>query len=383
MKHAVLSPSSSHRWLVCPGSALANVGKKESAPNAYALQGTSAHALLEVCLRLDDEPTRYLGRKLHRDHMVIDEDMADGIGYALDYVRSYVANNPATIIRPEYTVHYGKSIGTSDAKAFGTSDIILDNYPVEVVSLDYKHGIGIPVSIKDNSQLLLYLLGMRQARGSYRRYRKVVVQPRLPKRRPVQEASVTEAQLINWVDKTVRPIVPIALAPGSYRVAGEHCRYCAADGNCVAQYELVQEKAAKEFKMATKNPKGLTPEQIGKMLLTLATLEQIGASVRERAIELVHSGVEVPGYEADTTAARRIWSDEERANNALERMGLEKRDRYSVELLSPAQAEKVLKAKGLWPKKPRGSAAEDFTDPFTKANILDYTDTKPTIRRVG
>lgn len=248
MKHAALSPSSSHRWLVCPGSVEANASKKHTS-NPYALEGTSAHALLEVCLLLGSDPADHFGEVLEKGLMPVDEGMIDGVGYALDYVKSYTANHPKTKVLIEQKMTYGKSVGATDEQGFGWADIVLDNHPVEVVAIDYKHGVGNAVSVKDNSQLLLYLLGMRQARGKYQRYRSVVVQPRLLKRKPVQEApAITDAQLLAWANKTVRPVVPIALAGGAPRVAGAHCRYCAADGNCNAQYDLVMEAARREFK---------------------------------------------------------------------------------------------------------------------------------------
>lgn len=248
MNHAKLSPSASHRWLVCPGSVEANIGKPWE-QSVHALEGTSAHALLEVCLRLGVQPETLLGSVLEPGHMPVDEAMADGVGYALDYVSGYVSNNPGTKVLVEHPVVFGPAIGCKANEAFGTSDIILDNHPKEVVVLDYKHGIGISVSVKDNSQLLLYALGMREQRGRYHWYRKVVVQPRLAKRKPVQEApALTDAQLVKWADTVVKPVVPVALGKNAPRVAGAHCRYCAANGNCIAQYELVMQKAKEEFK---------------------------------------------------------------------------------------------------------------------------------------
>ena len=126
------------------------------------------------------------------------------------------------------------------------------------------------------------------------------------------------------------------------------------------------------------NPKTLTPKQIAKILDTLEVINQIGESVKARAIELAHQGVDIPGWEASFSSPRRAWADEEQANTALTKLGLDKRERYSVELLSPAQAEKKLKEKKLWPKKPRGAEA-DFTDPFQ--GLLADKDGTPGIKR--
>lgn len=128
-------------------------------------------------------------------------------------------------------------------------------------------------------------------------------------------------------------------------------------------------------------PGSLTPKQIAKLLDTLTMLDKIGEAVRAHAVELAHSGVVIPGYEPSFTAPRRVWANEEQANAVLEDLGLTKRERYVVELLSPAQAEKTLRGKKLWPKKVRGSAGDDFTDPLKR--VTGYTETKPSIRKTS
>lgn len=50
-KHAVLSASSSHRWLACPPSALL-CAKEKDKPSDFALQGTDAHTLCEHKLKI-------------------------------------------------------------------------------------------------------------------------------------------------------------------------------------------------------------------------------------------------------------------------------------------------------------------------------------------
>lgn len=128
-------------------------------------------------------------------------------------------------------------------------------------------------------------------------------------------------------------------------------------------------------------PGSLTPKQIATLLDTLTMMENIGEAVRARAIELAHAGTTIPGYEACFSSPRRAWSDDEEANEALTKLGLDKRERYSVELVSPSQAEKKLKLKKLWPKTPRGSAEADFVDPF--ADLLADKKGTPSIRKTS
>lgn len=376
MQHALLSPSASHRWLICPGSVLANKNKPWE-QSEHALEGTSAHALLEVALVLGVDPERFVGSVLDSGHHTITEEMAHNTGFALDYVRQYLALNPRATLHIEEPVMIGSAIGTTDETCWGTPDITLDNYPEELVVIDYKNGKGIVVNVKGNTQVKLYTVGRAIARGRrYRRYRQVVIQPRVPGRKPVQEHTFSHKELTAWVERDVKPAVQIALSNDAPRVAGRHCHYCHADGKCKAQFELVQAAAKEEF---MKNPKELTPAEIGRALDILDTVTRIGAKIKEQAVAQAHAGVQIPGYAADWTNQQRRWADEEKANTLLTRLGLsEKRDRYTVELLSPAQAEKVLKERKLWPKSKRGEGKPP--DPLEP--VLTYTESKPSIRKL-
>lgn len=123
--------------------------------------------------------------------------------------------------------------------------------------------------------------------------------------------------------------------------------------------------------------KGLTGKQLAELLDKIAVYEKLFESIKRHAVERAHKGEEIPGWEPDHTTPRRAWGDEEAANTKLAALGLEKRERYTVELLSPAQAEKALRAKGKWPKKSR--ASDDFHNPFD--GLLDNKEGNPTIKR--
>ena len=52
MKHAILSPSSSHRWITCPGSVALSKNEPKTT-STYSDEGTAAHHLAAECLNRD------------------------------------------------------------------------------------------------------------------------------------------------------------------------------------------------------------------------------------------------------------------------------------------------------------------------------------------
>ena len=363
MAHSVFSPSSAHRWLVCPGSIAANRDKPRS-DNPYSLQGTAAHALLEVCLRTGALPERFEGRVLEARTPPVDEGMTDGVTYAIDYVNAYLANHPKAVMHAESQVAFGASVGVDDEEAFGTSDIMISDYPHELVVIDYKHGTGHAVTVKKNPQLMLYAAGGRQKLGRYRRYLKVVIQPRLRGRKPITEASITDKELALWLSDTVAPrIVEIKrMGEDAPRVAGPHCHYCHADGRCPAQYQQVMKAASAEFRKS--DPKALSPAQLGEALTALSELERVGKLMKEHATRLAHAGGAIPGWEASWTSPNRAWRDEAEATQAIHKMGVRLNDMYETTVLSPAKMEDLMRSLKLWPRKPRGAVAEFVKDPL-------------------
>lgn len=381
MKHAILSPSGAHRWLACPGSVKANENKPWE-QSIYALEGTSAHALLEVCLRTHSDPEEFLGKTLGTDGngeklMPTTENMVDAVGYALDYVKGYLATNKGAILRIEDPVFPGKLLGLKPHSiCWGTPDIQLLLPGVECVTVDYKHGIGIPVSVKDNPQIRLYHLGSRHEHGRYRRYRSVVIQPRVPKRRPIQEHTFSDKELVEWAEDVVKPVIPIALSDNAPRVAGDHCRYCAQEGKCPAQLKQAFEKAGKEFGKAAKDPKGVAPGELAKYLDQIGMVENAIKALKEHATRVAHAGVKIPGYVPSWTNQRRIWLDEEEVAARLGKLGLSPKEKYAVTLLSPAQVDKVLKEKGIIQLR-RGQKRP----PSPMEDYVGYTEANPSIAK--
>lgn len=374
MKHALLSPSSAHRWLTCPGSVEAN-RKKPRTSNDHALLGTTAHSLLELCQRLGYDPANYVGDIVDKETGIkVTEEMAEAVNYALEYVDDLLAANPGAKMRIEEPVYPGLLLGLKKDLLWGTPDIQIE-LENELVTIDYKHGVGVAVEVEDNAQIKLYHVGGRhRAEGRYRRYRSVVIQPRLPRRHPVQEHSITDKQLMHWVDNTVRPVIPIALGEAAPRVAGDHCRFCYASGNCEAQMGQKLEKAARDF---TEEPKDLSPKRIAELLEMVTSVEIAIKDLRDHATALVHAGKKIPGWEKDWTKPRKVWADEETVIKLAKNLGLTPRDIYTVELLSPSALDKLLIERGLRPRPKKGQPAPP--NPF--ADYYGFPDGQPKISK--
>ena len=145
--HAILSASSSSRWIHCPPSIRLSQ-KYEDEVSPYALEGTSAHALAEYKLKnllgLDvKDPTDDLD--------FYDEEMDELTeGYA-SYVTEVISRyeSPAVFVeeRLDLSDYVKESFGTADCVVVGGKELHV---------IDLKYGQGVLVDAKGNTQLMLY-----------------------------------------------------------------------------------------------------------------------------------------------------------------------------------------------------------------------------------
>lgn len=246
--HAVLSPSASERWIACPGSVAAAASCPQRPAGKHALLGTAAHSLLELCLRLDQDAEKFIGLEIEENH-VVDDDMANAVQHGVDFVREEMKANPKLRLHCEVRVKIGPLIGLHNGELEGTSDIILEDGRMCIVA-DYKHGQGVYVDARKNSQLRLYAAGARHRNEKpFFKYRSVVIQPRVYANNgnAIRDDHFTENELVSWLLETVRPSAHAALTPGAKRVAGKHCHWCPASGKCKEQARYVASLAASEF----------------------------------------------------------------------------------------------------------------------------------------
>ena len=152
--HAILSASSSDRWLHCPPSARL-CETYEDKGSDYAAEGTDAHALCEYKLKralgMDaSDPTKNL--TWYNEEM---EDCANG--YAA-YILEMVEAAKESCADPKVLIEQRVDFSHWVEQGFGTADcIIIADGTLRIC--DYKHGLGVLVDATDNPQMKCYALG--------------------------------------------------------------------------------------------------------------------------------------------------------------------------------------------------------------------------------
>ena len=151
-KHAVLSASSSHRWLNCNPSARLELEFEDRETEAAA-EGTAAHALCEHKLR------RALKMRSKKPVSPYDSDEMDA--YTDGYVQFVMeALEEARQVCPDSQIMIEQRLDFSCyvPDGFGTGDcLIVSDHLLHII--DFKYGQGVLVEAENNPQMMLYALG--------------------------------------------------------------------------------------------------------------------------------------------------------------------------------------------------------------------------------
>ena len=310
--HALLSASSSSRWLACPPSARLESRFPDGA-SSYAAEGTQAHALAEETLKKYTEEG-WLSVALSGPEFP--KDM-------LDYVDVYVSIvleklNEARKKTPDAVLLVVQMLDFSPwvPEGFGTGDaVIISDGTLEVV--DLKYGKGVPVSAENNSQMRLYALGAYHNFGllyDFDRITMTIVQPRLDS---VSSQTVTLEELLAWGDRVKLIAAKAWRGEGEY-CAGPHCKFCRAAVRCkkLAEYNLDVLKY--EFADADL----MDPEDIAEVLKVESDVTSWLKAVKEYALDqAVNHGEKFPGMKLVEGRSQRTITDEKGLAKKLTKEG--------------------------------------------------------------
>lgn len=300
MSHALLSPSSSERWINCPPSAKENAGG--STGSAYAQQGTDAHALCEY------KVNTALGHRVRDptdDLEFFDEEMAEHTDAYCEFVMEQVQAARETCPDPLVLVEQRLDFTRWVAESFGTADCVIVADGTMTV-IDFKYGLGILVESEKNSQMRMYALGalnLFESLYDIQTIRMIIFQPR---RDNTSIAEISKDELLRWADEVLIPAAEQAAnGEGDYR-AGKHCQFCRIKATCRKRAEYNLQMAQYDFAV----PDTLSDDEISIILDRAEIFIGWVNDIKSYALEQAISGRNFPGFKVVEGRSNRKYTDE-------------------------------------------------------------------------
>lgn len=330
VKHAVLSASSSERWLNCPPSARLCEAYEDKCSD-YAAEGTDAHALCEFRLKQAlgipaDDPTENLSW--------YNEEMEDcATGYAA-YVSELLETAKQTCADPVVMIEQRVDFSRWVKEGFGTADCIVIADGVLNIC-DYKNGQGCLVLAERNPQMMLYALGALEIfDGIYDidTVRMTIYQPR---KSNISVYEMDKADLYEWANSELTQKAQLAYEGQGSFSCGEWCRFCKAKAECRERAEANLALARYEFQ----TPALLADEEIADILGKVDALTAWASDVKEYALQQAISGTAFPGWKLVEGRSNRKYTSEAAVAAAVEGAGF---NPYEKKLLGITAMQKLL-----------------------------------------
>jgi len=328
--HAVLSASSSERWLKCPPSARLCENYEDKGSN-YAAEGTSAHSLCEARLKQalgipTEDPVENLS--WYNEEM---EECAQG--YA-SYVTELLAEAKKVCKDPLVMIEQRVDFSRWVKDGFGTADSILIADKVMHIC-DYKHGLGVEVSAEGNSQLRLYALGALEIFDCIYDIDEVCMHIYQPRKSNISVDTISKEDLYKWAEEVVVPQAELAYNGLGDFSCGEHCRFCKAKAECRERANANMKLAEYEFQ----EPAVLDDEEIADILGRVDALISWASDVKEFALRQAISGKEWPGWKMVEGRSIRKYTNEALVASTVEGAGF---DPYEKKVLGITAMQKML-----------------------------------------
>jgi len=227
-KHALLSASSSDRWIHCPPSARLSETYEDKGSD-YAAEGTDAHSLCEFKLKMAlgmeaDDPTEHLSWF----NQEMDDNATGYAAYVLEQVEAAKETCSDPIVMIEQRVDFSRWV----EEGFGTADcIIIAGGTLQII--DYKNGLGVLVSAEENPQMMCYALGALELFDDIYDIDAVRMTIYQPRRDNLSTYDLSKEDLYRWADEVLKPAADLAFAGDGNFLCGEWSGFCKAKNRSI------------------------------------------------------------------------------------------------------------------------------------------------------
>lgn len=416
--HTIFSPSSSSMWLWCSGSLIPNLLMPDEA-GEDAAYGTVAHDLTDYQLKTGKPPLHRLGDSEWIESgdwgflITIDEEMLAFVQQCVDYCEWLPGDHFS-----ERKVYYHGH--TPLKNQGGTADHCVCT-PGHMTITDHKFGKGVWVSaaedtkdpraiidhvdgsvtINGNTQGLLYALGFFLEYDHIYHFETITIRIAQPRLDNFDEWTTTRDELL-WFGTWVKGRSAAAWRLNApRRPSPKACQWCKVKGDCAAfaaQQEAIMTAAfsdivddisietMEDLKERLSDPLGgyeLAMSKVGRLSTEeMATLyryrraaeswwNQLAQALFERAA----SGEKVPGFKLVESRSHRVF--QKNADVGLMRAGLKPSEIFEHKMVSPAQAEILLRKVGVRAKDLPTVLQPLVYRPPGKATLAPVNDKRP------
>ncbi len=376
--HARLAPSGSHRWAVCTASTgfiEANKDKLPPSGSRFADEGTAAHG--------------YGKEHLTGNPIVMPESFEGPVMSYVNWVNKELGNGPRIIERSVPLFYSPKERGTVDAGQVTSRRIFIG---------DLKYGVGVEEVAEKNTQLGIYAESLIQQMEQV-----MDIDPATPvslniwqprdrnNPEPLRNWTITRKELREFMADTIEVAVDIIRNRPEDAVfkadPEEQCRFCPAKGICkeYALYGIQQTPLAVEifdtpieklFELPNPNlmPRDARIKVIQSSKAITAWLKELEA----QEVQELTNGAQPAGMKLVAGRSNREWTDPAAAEKLLRNYLAAEQVVPPGDIISPAQAEELLKGKETSTRF-ENRLASLITKPEGKPTLVPETDKRPAL----
>lgn len=354
-QHATLGASGAHRWRLCAGSVRMEEGQPDTV-GAPAEIGTAAHEIAAHIItgKIEREAladiTEYQAEG-QKKAWPIDDVMKEYILFYVDYVNDLAAELG---VEPMVEVRFSLEPLKPPAPMYGTADVVFDDVPKDHMHVvDFKSGFRA-VNAEENDQEMYYALGA--ALKLERAPAEITLHIVQPSRVPASNTwTMTWEQLVQF-KKDIFVDAEATQDPDAPLVPGEkQCQWCSARAMCPALRQHVLSTAGDEFAAAPlvevkdrdtwflPTVDELSHEDLLEALEKGAIVKQWLTDLQDHLDKRVLGGEQIDGFKIVQKSTQRKWTSDAETETWFRKKGVRVGTFTTRKLISPAQAEKILK----------------------------------------
>jgi len=332
--HSSVGGSTAKRVMNCTAS-VNHCAKYPNTSSSFAEMGTALHEAIDLIFQGKTKEDRDVIGLTFNNHLITEELFDEAISPALAMWDAVNKELGGIDYFNEKRVTFPGIEG-----AYGTVDIVGSAKDRSIV-WDWKFGRGVAVTAEENEQLMYYAYAAAHTFPTDQFFDRdkpielFICQPMVNNGEPFTRWTTSWLQLEAFALE-LRRAVEISQTPEATFKMGSWCKFCQGKVGCPEYNGAVQ-----TLGQMTRDE---MQAELAKWLPYADLMIEWGENVKNAAHELLEQGGSLPGYKLVHKRATRSWVDEDKAVDFMAKAGLPEDTLFVKKIISPAQAEKVLKA---------------------------------------